>query len=246
MRLILLGTCLNKDAASEKMTTLLLSLQDVGAKGGQVHRRSVRIVLFGASRFIHESLKQLVRKQPISIVPLTDKSRPYTKSRQADITLVESHDASDSNLNKITQSSPTSKIVVTNADPDGANVLMLVRFGVVGFLLSDASRAEFLKTMFAVADGSWVLPQPIVRRLCEQLYQSGNSDKQQASLEDVHLTNREQQIVRKIVGKRNKEIASELDLSPDTVKSHVHTILQKLRCRNRSELVALSIKRGWI
>jgi DNA-binding NarL/FixJ family response regulator len=100
--------------------------------------------------------------------------------------------------------------------------------------------------MFAVADVNCVVPQSIVQRLCEQLHHKVNSDKHQASLEGVHLTHREKEIVRRIAGKRNKESASELDLSRHTVKAHVHTILQKLKCRHRSELVALSIKRGWI
>jgi hypothetical protein len=95
-------------------------------KEGVCTVRLVRVDLISASSFLHESLKHLDRKQSISIVPLSDKSGPCTKSHQPDIILTESHDATDSNLEMIAQRFPTSKI--------GMDVLTLVRSGVVGFL----------------------------------------------------------------------------------------------------------------
>jgi len=61
------------------------------------------------------------------------------------------------------------------------------------------------------------------------------------------LTNRETQILRYVAdGNSNKKIAQILDISEQTIKNHVSSILRKLNANDRAHAVVLAIRRGWI
>jgi DNA-binding CsgD family transcriptional regulator len=64
---------------------------------------------------------------------------------------------------------------------------------------------------------------------------------------DTPLTRREREILGLVaVGLRTEEIAGELTVSPETVKSHVHNAMQKLRAHTRSQAVAIAISTGQV
>ena len=61
------------------------------------------------------------------------------------------------------------------------------------------------------------------------------------------LTRRETQILNYVAeGNTNKQIADILDISEQTIKSHVSAILRKLNANDRAHAVALAIRNGWI
>jgi signal transduction histidine kinase/DNA-binding CsgD family transcriptional regulator len=63
----------------------------------------------------------------------------------------------------------------------------------------------------------------------------------------IELTNREREILRLIVdGLSNRTIAQKLTISNDTVKTHIHHIMQKLQVKDRTQAVAIATSRGWI
>ena len=64
---------------------------------------------------------------------------------------------------------------------------------------------------------------------------------------ETPLTRREREILGLIAaGLRTEEIAGRLGLSPETVKSHIHNAMQKLRAHTRSQAVAIAISTGQI
>ena len=63
----------------------------------------------------------------------------------------------------------------------------------------------------------------------------------------ILLTKREREILGLVAGGlRTDEIAGHLSLSPETVKSHVHNAMQKLRAQTRSQAVAIAISTGQV
>lgn len=65
--------------------------------------------------------------------------------------------------------------------------------------------------------------------------------------ETVDLTMREQEILRLIVdGLNNRDIAQRLEISNDTVKTHIHHIIQKLRVKDRAQAALVAVRYGWI
>jgi DNA-binding NarL/FixJ family response regulator len=130
------------------------------------------------------------------------------------------------------------KIIVMDLIPLQTDVFEFVQAGVAGFILKDASIAEFLKTIRSVYQGAQILPPHLTGSLFSQIVEHAiNGSKPSAIVESVRMTKREKQVIELIAdGSTNKEIAQKLHLSTYTVKSHVHNILEKLALNTRVQI----------
>jgi DNA-binding NarL/FixJ family response regulator len=136
------------------------------------------------------------------------------------------------------------KIIVMDLIPLQTDVIEFIQAGVSGFILKDASIAEFLKTIRSVYQGVQVLPPHLTGSLFSQIVgQAIHSSKPAAIVESVRMTKREKQVIELIAeGATNKEMAQKLDLSLFTVKSHVHNILEKLALHTRVQIAVQAHK----
>jgi DNA-binding NarL/FixJ family response regulator len=139
---------------------------------------------------------------------------------------------------------PKTEVIVMDLIPAHAEVAEFVKEGVSGFILKDASRADFLRTIRSVAKGIKVLPPPLTGSLFSQIVEhairSGNPDQ---IVKSVRMTKREQDVIDQIAkGRSNKEIAAKLYIAIHTVKSHVHNVLEKLALHTRLELAHHALK----
>ena len=118
---------------------------------------------------------------------------------------------------------------------DGA-IIQCAEAGVAGYVTREGSRAELVATIRSVARGE-ALCSP---RVAASLLQHVAALAAERPREPPHgLTARELQIVELIdEGLSNKQIAGRLYIEVPTVKSHVHSILEKLGVRRRGEAVA--------
>ena len=130
------------------------------------------------------------------------------------------------------------KIIVMDLIPLQADVFEFVQAGVSGFILKDANIDEFFNTIRSVYGGAQVLPPHLTGSLFSQIVEHAiNGSKPSTIVESVRMTKRERQVIELIAdGSSNKEIAQKLHLSPYTVKSHVHNILEKLALNTRVQI----------
>ena len=130
------------------------------------------------------------------------------------------------------------KIIVMDLIPIQEDILRFVEAGVSGFILKDATVAEFTKTIRSVAVGEKVLPPLMAGSLFSQIVDYGVKELSPLKLaESVRMTKREREIVELIAeGLANKEIAFKLNISIYTVKSHVHNILEKMTLNTRVQI----------
>jgi DNA-binding NarL/FixJ family response regulator len=128
--------------------------------------------------------------------------------------------------------------------PMESEILRLVKEGVAGFVLKDASISEFVTSIRAVAAGQKVLPASLTESLISQIVEDAGR-RGTVHLADVKMTMREREVVGLIAdGLSNKEIANRLSIATDTVKSHVHNILEKLSLRSRVEIAVRARERA--
>lgn len=134
---------------------------------------------------------------------------------------------------------PGSKIVLMDLIPKHTQVIEFVRLGVSGFVLKDTSIENLLITIRSVAKGKKILPQILLENLFSQIIQGDDTTESPQIMALPELTCREREVIERVVrGFSNKEIADGLSVSVDTIKSHVHHILEKLSLVRRSQIAA--------
>ncbi|MDX6528803.1 MAG: hypothetical protein QOH41_1093 [Blastocatellia bacterium] len=124
-------------------------------------------------------------------------------------------------------------IVLTTFDGD-EDIYRSLQAGAQGYLLKDMFFEELEEAIRKVHGGSRRIPTHVAERLAERM---GSSD----------LTGREIEVLEQIVGgNSNKAIASRLNISEATVKSHVNNILSKLGVSDRTQAATTALQRGLV
>lgn len=139
----------------------------------------------------------------------------------------------------IRKTNPEAKVVVMDLAPIQPSLVDYVQAGVAGFVLKDATFAEFLLTIREVARGKKILPSLLTSSLFSEIATHATESGKGNPFKSVRMTNREREVVELIAeGLSNKQIATRLNLAVDTVKSHVHNILEKLELHTRLEIAS--------
>lgn len=116
--------------------------------------------------------------------------------------------------------------------------------GASGFLLKDAEPTALLDAVRVVAEGGSLLAPSVTRRVIENFAHRQDVPHGPRPRLEV-LTTREREIVAWVgTGRSNKEIAGELVVSPETVRTHVSRAMTKLGARDRAQLVVFAIRAG--
>ena len=122
-------------------------------------------------------------------------------------------------------------LVVTTYDGD-EDIHRAVQAGASGYVLKGLTSAELVAAVLTVAKGGRALPPPVATALAERMNRK-------------NLTPRELEIVRRIVnGRSNKEIASDLAIGEESVKSHLRTLFHKLGVADRTQAAIEAIRHG--
>ena len=129
---------------------------------------------------------------------------------------------------------PSLRVVALTASVDEARMMGVLRAGALGYVRKDAEPEILLAAVRTVARGKPYI-DPGVSRL---IIQAGDSEQ---------LTRRELDVLRQMaLGKSNRDVAAALDLSEETVKTHVAHLLAKLQVENRAQAIVQSLKRGLV
>lgn len=136
-------------------------------------------------------------------------------------------------------------LVLTTFDAD-EYVHEALQAGASGFLLKDALPEELVQAVRVVAAGDALLAPRITRRLLER-FAASRPRTNGAELRLKGLTEREHEILVLIGrGLSNREIATELFLAEQTVKTHVSRVFAKLGLRDRVQAVILAYDAGLV
>jgi DNA-binding NarL/FixJ family response regulator len=137
---------------------------------------------------------------------------------------------------------PPRVLVVTTFENDDY-VYDALRAGASGFLLKRARPAEVVEAIRVVAHGESLLFPAALRRLVTGRGGGGAGDR----LRGAGLTDREAEVLRLMAaGLSNGEIATELVVGVETVKTHVGNVLTKLGARDRTQAVIAAYESGFI
>lgn len=140
---------------------------------------------------------------------------------------------------------PPKIIMLTTFDAE-EYVFSALRAGASGFLLKDSTPEELVQAVRVVADGESLLAPRVTRALIAD-FVARPERAAGADLSMSVLTERELDVLRAVArGLSNREIAAELVMAEQTVKSHVSRILGKLALRDRAQLVVAAYESGLV
>ncbi len=143
---------------------------------------------------------------------------------------------------RIVRTSPHIYILVVTMFDDDQSVFAAMRAGARGYLLKGANHAEMLRAIRAVGSGEAIFSPTIAVRLMDYFAQMKSNSSPQVFPE---LTEREREVLRLIAqGAKNAEIATQLVLSPKTVRNHITNILSKLQVADRAEAILRAREAG--
>jgi DNA-binding NarL/FixJ family response regulator len=207
--------------------------------------KRIRLIIVEDNRLLREGLSAMLREQSdIAVVAALNNGDALVRTmrREVDIVLLDLVLRTQNSLGlvqSIKRKSPKAKIVVMDLAPIQPALVDYVMAGVDGFVLKDATFAEFLHTIRQVARGTRVMPAMLTSSLLSQIADHVTRDGKGNPFKSVRMTSREREVVELIAeGLSNKQIAAQLNLAVDTVKSHVHNILEKLSLHTRLEIAS--------
>jgi len=139
---------------------------------------------------------------------------------------------------------PDTAIVVLSPQESVDLLFLAVSFGAKGYLPKSISKSMLIASLQAIGRGETAIPRAMMARILEEF----NRMVRVTPKDEVHvktLTYRELEVLRQLAGEAtNSEIAERLYISDNTVRVHVHNILDKLRVRNRREAAEFARRAG--
>ena len=139
---------------------------------------------------------------------------------------------------------PAPRVLVVTTFENDDYVYDALRAGASGFLLKRTPPDDIIAAIRTVAGSESLLFPQAIRSLA---LAHAPTDQQPSGLEQYQLTDREQEVLRLMArGLSNAEIAAELILGVQTIKTHVANLLAKLGARDRTQAVILAYESGFV
>ena len=144
---------------------------------------------------------------------------------------------------RIIDACPDSKVVAVTALSDSRAVTEAIRLGFQGYVTKDTPVTQFVSSVRAVLSGQVVMPA----KLAKAAAGGRSKEEEEAALLATQLTDRERELLLLLVqGLNSREIAVRLSISPNTVRTHVQSILTKLQVHSRLEAAAFAVRYGLV
>ena len=136
---------------------------------------------------------------------------------------------------------PQCKVVFLTMSEEDEHLLAAIRSGAKGYLLKNMRPSKLVASLRSVQQGESAISRTMTLRLMEELART----KESSQISGPTLTRRELEVLQELAsGKSNLEIAERLFISENTVKYHVHSILEKLDLSDRRDVAIYAREHG--
>jgi DNA-binding NarL/FixJ family response regulator len=211
--------------------------------------KKIQLMLIEDNRLLREGLAAMLAEQPDIVLAGSSSNVESNKlpRKKPNLVLLDIGMRNQNSLRTVEslkQTLPHAKIVIMDLAPVQSDLFEYVKAGVSGFVLKDATFDDFLSTIRLVAGGGKVLPPMLTGSLFSQIVEHATRKRKRIPFASVKMTKREFEVIELIAeGLSNKQIAKRLFLATDTVKGHVHNILEKLALHTRLEVASYAHSR---
>jgi DNA-binding NarL/FixJ family response regulator len=201
----------------------------------------IRVFSIDDHPLMREGIAAIIRNEPdMLLVAEASNGREAIQSfreHRPDITLMDLRLPDISGIDAmvaIRTEFPDARIILLTTFEGDVEIRRALQAGAVGYMLKTTPRRQLVDMIRKVHAGKKHIPPEIAAHLAEHMAEES-------------LSKREVDVLQKIAGgNRNSDIAALLFISEETVKGHVKHIMEKLGAGDRTEAVAIGIRRGII
>ena len=145
-------------------------------------------------------------------------------------------------LKKLKERKSKVKVLVLTVHNETEYLMKAVEIGINGYVLKDSESAELKKAIYAINDGENYIQPSLIPSLNSKMI-----EKNEDEIKIESLTKRELQVLKELaIGKFNRDIAKEMEISERTVKNHISSIFKKLDVTDRTQAAVFAIKNDLI
>lgn len=203
----------------------------------------IRIRVFSVDDhpLLREGIAAIINNQPdmqiVAQAATGSEAIQMFREHQPDITLMDLRLPDISGIDTliaIRKDFPEARIIMLTTFEGDVDIRRSLEAGARGYMLKNMPPNELIEVIRQVHKGKKRIPAQVAAQLAEYF---GDDD----------LTDREVEVLRQIAsGNRNRDIADHLFISEETVKVHIKHIMEKLGASDRTESVAIAVRRGII
>ena len=223
----------------------------LGCRMNRGNRSEIKMVVVDDHVLFREGLVAIIRSEPdievIGQAGSVAEAVEIVGSLKPDIVLMDFGLPDGTGVDAtraILKEDPKCKIVFLTMSEEDEDLFAAIRSGAKGYLLKDMHPSKLVATLKSVNEGESALSRSMTLRLMEELAKTKETIHVNS---DPTLTRRELDVLRELAsGFSNSEIAEHLVISENTVKYHVHSILDKLGFSDRRDAAAYARKHGII
>lgn len=205
----------------------------------------ISVALVEDERLTRESLAALINRSPdihcVAAFASAEKAIPAIAQSPPDVALIDLGLPGLSGIECVRQLrsvAPNIKLVVLTKFEDAALIVEALKAGAHGYVLKRSDPAQILEAIAHVHHGGAPMSSEVAACVVQFFHEQGRGGS------DLHsLTSRESDVLNHLAhGLTNKEISSQLDITPHTVNGHLKNIYEKLHVHSRAEAVSKYLK----
>lgn len=216
-----------------------------------VEEAKLRILIVDDHILFREGLAGLLRSQEDTDVVgecgTVDEAVEFALRLKPDVILMDFSLPDGTGLDatrKILKEEPETQIIFLTVHDNDERLIAAMRAGAKGYLLKNLSVNKLLASLRALQRGEAAISRTMMARILEEFATSPPPTSPSPS-PLIGLTAREIEVLQELAdGITNQEIAARLFISENTVKNHIHNILEKLNINNRREAIEFARKNG--